>query len=253
MCSSYISNQSAYIYRYILFRDVCTNGSFSNGIDNSNLRISNKYECENGQLYHLWFSNTACNGNPQQKQEIDTDATVICDGISNCPYAVIRSYQSSTTECDNGGGWIDMAFIVDQCQTISNNATSMLYTCDDNVGLTQIVYDTDDCDNDPINQTVIRPINECVSNEEGINSRFIQCGTQRHNTSYTNDTTSSTTSTTQSPSGQADDVWFITAIVFIVCFGVLLLGMCALAARIQPEPKYRRAPEHPEIETGQIN
>ena len=227
-------------------RDVCTNNSLLEFV------ISTKYECENTQIYHSLFDNTNCNGQPQAQESITPNGDIICDGISNCPYVIVRVYQNGESNCDDNTEWNDIPFIVNVCQSVENDTTTdttqyRRLSCDDSIGLTRNIYDNDNCEGTPINSTVKIGKDECGINEEGVNVKFIKCGIERHNTTIT--TTSipgngsvSASTTTVPPE---DEVWFITAIVFICLFGVLLCGSAYLAYSIykQPTKEYNQAPQ----------
>mmetsp|Transcript_71168 Transcript_71168/g.63888 ORF Transcript_71168/g.63888 Transcript_71168/m.63888 type:complete len:273 (-) Transcript_71168:91-909(-) len=238
----------------ILALDVCTNNSLLEFV------ISTKYQCENNQIYHALYQNTGCNGAPSQREAITTQGDIQCNGTSDCPYAIIRTYQSNTN-CDDNTEWNDIPFIVNVCQTVeveddensndennTNATTSKTLSCDNNIGLTQNIYDNDNCDGTAINSTVKIAVNTCATNEQGANIKFIKCGQERHvdNNGSVNGTT--TTTTTLPP---VDDVWFITSMVFICLFGVLLCGSLYLAYAIFQTPNsYESAPQREaEVET----
>eukprot|EP01084_Bolivina_argentea_P086469 156296_1 len=146
--------------------DVCTNSTMFGTL------TSAKYECIDNDIKHSYFySNNKCSGDPDYQPRIDYDGNV-CGASINCPYSIIRVYQS-VSYCDDLSFWDDKAFLINICQ-LSVNGSEML-TCDQNTGLIRKSFSDETCTGEAIETDTLYPINQCIQSDDGYMVTFKSC------------------------------------------------------------------------------
>eukprot|EP00483_Globobulimina_turgida_P005381 UN05391 len=164
--------------------DVC----LTNTLLNPSFPINSRYVCENDVVYNqYWYNDDGCVGNPESDPRVETDGAV-CEGLANCPYAIIRVYEYNNN-CDDHGIWSDRAILVNICQLSTNtsdNVGSSKLECDRDQGVIRNTYSGENCDGD-MEQTIAFPsdnenTNTCVVNDDGVLAKFISCNEPKNAT-----------------------------------------------------------------------
>merc|ERR1711972_1091353 len=87
-----------------------------------------------------------CTGEPGTPELIDNfalDQSYICDGNWNCPYAMVRAYET-TNNCSDSGRWNDYAYVMESCLVTQNDSVqqrSGKLVCDEVDGINLQVYE----------------------------------------------------------------------------------------------------------------
>eukprot|EP01084_Bolivina_argentea_P003629 6821_1 len=234
--------------------------------------INQRYVCENGQIQsHYWYYNNGanCNGVPDSENRVDIHANkTVCEGVYNCPYSIIRVYEYNNY-CQDYGIWSDRAIIMEVCQPNTNESSSiggLKLRCDRNRGVVQEQYSELDCTGEFITDTIIFPStgnDTCVNsiNINGVYAKFKSCNERSNATApipYPTESPTprpsaggsyspslSPTQPTMPPTPETtDETWFITALVFICMFGVLLCCMVWLGYTTWQQPSRGRKSRH---------
>ena len=207
------------------------------------LVIADKYSCDrNGSLYKAsWWMDKVndCRG-PPSFIDYDpigiADDQYICDEHSQCPYAIVREYVYDHNCSDSASElWMERPYIMGICQEILDedindinnidgnvsNDTFGIMECDEEIGVTLTLYDTEECIGNVTAEIVHTPMNQCVGGHPS--RRLMSC---HHRLDTTTSTSTMIPSTTEEESTEwakldISQRWAIIGITFICTTGFL--------------------------------
>ena len=220
-------------YIYVIHSDVCQQHQITTlGVP---LRLATMYQCYEGDLWSTQWINyndsdnwkMDCSGEPSNMVDnFELDEHVECDGVWNCPNALVREY-SVTNNCSDDLAWNEYAYIVDSCQMVANNGIpdqlSAKLVCDEVTGISFELYDDLNCSGNLMDtHNYLKGDNECSNENADANRKLVECVNRSNDEKPEWRTQSPTPAPTPSSRGktQEEETWMIVGIV-VICLLVI--------------------------------